>query len=95
MRLFKPCVKRMPIERRCPGVRPVSMQWPAIVSCYHYLQTTSHKLVVSLATDLCGLGYMLIEDCRWAIEDWLLLTLLAIEGMLLSWLVVRLVKRRV
>jgi len=71
------------------------MQWPAIVSCYHYLQTISHKLVVSLATNLCGLRHTLIENCQWAIEDWVLLTLLAIEGMLLSWLVVRLVKRRV
>jgi hypothetical protein len=35
-----------------------------------------------------------IDNCQWAIEDWLLLTLLAIEGMLLSGLVVRLVKRR-
>jgi hypothetical protein len=46
-------------------------------------------------TRLCSLKFTLIDDCQFTIEDWLLLTLLAIEGMLVSGLVVRLVKRRV
>ena len=30
---------------------------------------------------------------RWAIEDWILLTVLAIEGLLLGWLTTRLATR--
>jgi hypothetical protein len=30
---------------------------------------------------------------HWAIEDWVLLTVLAIEGLLLGWLVTRLARR--
>lgn len=83
-----------------------SMQWSAVaintttISSYRkYFQSfhhTCHSFIkVSLAR-LCGLRFTLIEDCRWAIEDWLLLGVLVIEGMLLSGLVVRLVvvKRR-
>jgi len=30
---------------------------------------------------------------RWAIEDWILLTVLVIEGLLLGWLIERLARR--
>jgi hypothetical protein len=82
------------------------MQWPAttatttVVSDYfhHYFQLIRHACHASVAVSLkrlCGLRFTLIEDCKWAIEDWVLLVLLAIEGMLLSGLVVRrFVKRR-
>ena len=82
------------------------MQWPAttattaVVSDYYHLYFQSlrhacHELIAVSLAKLCGLRFTLIEDCRWAIEDWVLLVLLAIEGMLLSGLVVRrFVKRR-
>jgi hypothetical protein len=82
------------------------MQWPTttatttVVSDYfhHYFQLIRHACHVSVAVSLkrlCGLRFTLIEDCKWANEDWVLLVLLAIEGMLLSGLVVRrFVKRR-
>ena len=82
------------------------MQWPAttattaVVSDYfhHYfllIRHACHDFVAVSLKRLCGLRFTLIEDCKWAIEDWVLLVLLAIEGMLLSGLVVRrFVKRR-
>jgi hypothetical protein len=103
---IKPCMRQHAVD---DGVlQCASMQWPAIAfntttvfSNYHhyFLQLLRHAchdfIKVSLAR-LCGLRFTLIEDCRWAIEDWLLLGVLVIEGMLLSGLVVRLVvvKRR-
>jgi hypothetical protein len=71
------------------------MQWSAVTVISHqYFQSLHHAchdfIEVSLAK-LCGLRFTLIEDCRWAIEDWLLLGVLVIEGLLLSGLVVRLV----
>jgi hypothetical protein len=80
------------------------MQWPAIATTttiavvsnhhHHYFQSIRHKLVEVSFAKLCGLRFTLIEECRWAIEDWLLLGVLVIEGMLLSGLVVRLVVKR-
>jgi hypothetical protein len=67
------------------------MQWSlaTVASCHSYFQSIRHKLV----SRTLGLKHAAIES--WAIEGWFLLTLLAIEGMLLSVLVVRLVKRKV
>lgn len=75
------------------------MQWSstATIVYQHYFQSlhqASHELAAVSLTRLCSLKFTLIDDCQFTIEDWLLLTLLAIEGMLLSGLVVRLVKRR-
>jgi hypothetical protein len=76
------------------------MQWSsaatAVVSQHlQSLHQASHELAAVSLTRLCSLKFTLIDDCQFTIEDWLLLTLLAIEGMLVSGLVVRLVKRRV
>lgn len=69
---------------------------PAVISHYSQsLRQACHELAAVSLTQLCSLKFTLIDKCEWAIEDWLLLTLLAIEGILLSGLVVRLVKRRV
>jgi hypothetical protein len=71
------------------------MQWPSAatpVQYQHYFQSISEELVSRTLGLKCV--STAIDNCQWAIEDWLLLTLLAIEGMLLSGLVVRLVKRR-
>jgi hypothetical protein len=75
------------------------MQWSSAATIVYQnyfqpLHQACHELAVVSLTRLCGLRFTLIDNCRWAIEDWVLLTLLAIEGMLLSGLVVRLVKRR-
>jgi hypothetical protein len=72
------------------------MQWPvAAVSQYQpYFQSITDQLVSRTLGLKCASSSSAIDDCEWTIEDWLLLTLLLIEGMLLSGLVVRLVKRR-
>lgn len=48
-------------------------------------------LLVQLVHHTLGLRSEAIE--RWAIEDWILLTVLVIEGLLLGWLMRRLVRR--
>jgi hypothetical protein len=58
----------------------------------HYFQSITDELVSRTLGLKCTSSA--IDDCQWTIEDWALLTLLTIEGMLLSGLVVRLVKRR-
>lgn len=75
-----------------PAIRSAEMQVSlAVVS--HYFQRIyhqSHELVVTLANTCLGFhfdsdsGNFLIESCRSAIEDWVLLTLLIIEGMVIG-----------
>lgn len=74
-----------------PAIRSAEMQ-VSLTVVSHYFQRIyhqSHELVATLANTCLGFqsdsdsdsGDFLIENCRWAIEDWVLLTLLVIEGM--------------
>jgi hypothetical protein len=49
------------------------------------------QLLIQLIHHTLGLRSDAIE--RWTIEDWILLTVLAIEGVLLGWLTIRLASR--
>lgn len=49
------------------------------------------SLLAQLVHHTFGLRSDAIE--RWAIEDWILLTVLVIEGVLLGWLATRLARR--
>ena len=75
------------------------MQAAAAAAAVYQYQHTFQSITDQLVSRTLGLkcassSSAAIDDCEWAIEDWLLLTLLLIEGMLLGGLVVRLVKRR-